>query len=202
MVPGMRILTVALLAGLLPAVASASLLNEVPKNERPNLEAGETVVLSTDVPGAPWPKLSLYRIVNAPPDVVAELFTDYDAAPDYTPGMLNAEVLATNPDGTKDVRYTVKMPVIQKTSYVVRNAYKKEGETFTVSWHLLKSAMAKTSEGSLRIEPFGEGRTILCYTNFLVPITNLVAGLKGQALSEAKTTVDALASESERRARR
>ncbi|MDX2081046.1 MAG: hypothetical protein SFU53_09705 [Terrimicrobiaceae bacterium] len=185
---------------LAPAMASADLMREVPRADRAKLEDGQTVVRSTDVPGAPWPKLSLYRVVNAPPSVVAELFTDYDAAPDYTPGMLNAEVLTTNPDGTKDVRYTVKMPVIQKTSYVVRNTYEKEGENFTVSWKLLKSPIAKASEGSLRIEPFGDDRTILCYSNFLVPVTNLVAGLKGQALTEAKNTVLALASESERRA--
>lgn len=190
---------VILAAALMPA--SADLLKEVPESEMPNLTKGETVVKSREVPGAPWPELSLYRIVNAPPDVVADLFTDYAAAPSYSPGMLAAEVIAKNPDGTKDVRYTVKMPILQKTSYVVRNTYEKNGSTFTVSWTLLKSAMAKSSDGSLRIEPYSGGRTILCYKNLLVPVTNLVAGLKNQALDEAKGTVLALATESERRAK-
>ena len=38
------------------------------------------------------------------------------------------------------------------------------------------------------------------YTNLTVPITNLVSGLKTQALNEAKATVRAIASEAERRA--
>jgi hypothetical protein len=38
------------------------------------------------------------------------------------------------------------------------------------------------------------------YTNLTVPLTNLVAGLKGQALNEAKATVRAIALEAARRA--
>jgi hypothetical protein len=51
----------------------------------------------------------------------------------------------------------------------------------------------------LRIEPYGKGQThVLCKPS--VPITNLVAGLKNQALNEAKTTVRAIKAEAERRA--
>ncbi len=178
----------------------ADLVKEVPKSQRDELAEGQTVVRSTDMPGLPWPQLSLYRVVNAPPSVVADLFTDYDSAPSYTPGLLNAQVVSTNPDGTKDVRYTVKVPVIQRTSYLVRNTYRKQGSNYTVSWKLLQSPLAKQSDGSLRIEPYDGNRTLLCYTNLCVPITNLVSGLKNQALVEAKNTVLALATEAERRA--
>jgi ribosome-associated toxin RatA of RatAB toxin-antitoxin module len=178
----------------------ADLVKEVPKSQRDELAEGQTVVKSTDVAGAPWPQLSLYRVVNAPPSIVADLFTDYDAAPSYTPGILAAQVIANNPDGTKDVRYTVKVPVLQKISYTVRNTYASSGQNYTVSWKLLQSPLAKQSDGSLRIEPYDGDRTLLCYTNLCVPITNLVAGLKNQALVEAKNTVLALATEAERRA--
>lgn len=179
---------------------SASLLKEVPPADSQELENGQTVITTKDIPGAPWPRLSLYRVVNAPPQVVADLFSDYSAAPSYIPGMLDAKVVATNADGTKDVRYTVKMPIIQKTSYVVRNTFVKAGQSYIVSWKLLKSPIAKSSDGSLRIEPYSDGRTLMCYTNLLIPITNLVAGLKNQALVEAKNTVLAIATEAERRA--
>lgn len=191
----------ALLLVILSASALvADLIKEVPKSQRDELAEGQTVVRSTDVPGSPWPQLSLYRVVNAPPAVVAALFTDYDAAPSYTPGLLAAQVIATNPDGTKDVRYTVKVPVLQKISYTVRNTYSQSGPNFTVSWKLLQSPLAKQSDGSLRIDPYDGDRTLLCYTNLCVPITNLVSGLKNQALVEAKNTVLALATEAERRA--
>ena len=180
----------------------ADIVREVPKSQRAALAGGQTVVKSTDIEGAPWPQLSLYRVVNARPSVVSDLFTDYNSAPSYTPGIISAQLIANNPDGTKDVRYTVKVPILQKINYTVRNTYASSGETYTVSWKLIQSPLAKQSDGSLRIEPYTGGRTLLCYTNLCVPITNLVAGLKNQALAEAKNTVLALSAEAERRANR
>jgi hypothetical protein len=180
--------------------AHAGILSEVPKSQQAQLAAGEIVVQSRDVPGAPWPELKLYKVVDAPPSVVTDLFMDYDAAPKYTPNLLSAKVLTTNPDGSKDVEYTVKMPVVQKVSYTVRNSYKKTGDGYEVDWTLLKSPLAKSSDGSLRTEPYGDNQTLLCYTNLCVPITNLVSGLKNQALTEARATVTAIANEAARRA--
>jgi hypothetical protein len=186
---------------LLAMPLRAALIDEVPASERDELASGQVVVKSKNVDGAPWPKLSLYQVVDAPPDVVKNLLLDYDSAPSYTPGMLAAKVLATNPDGTKDVQYTVKVPVLQKISYSVRNSYAQKGKNFTVSWDLIQSPLAKDVEGSLRIEPYGTNQTLLCYTNLVVPITNLVAGLKNQALTEAKGTVKAIKDEAEKRAK-
>ncbi len=178
----------------------AALINEVPAYAQDELSSGQVVLKSKNIPGAPWPQLSLYQVVDAPPAVVADLFSDYASAPSYTPGMIAAKVIATNPDGSKDVLYTVKVPVLQSISYTVRNTYKKKGDSYEVDWTLLKSPLAKSSEGSLRIEPYGNGQTLMCYTNLTVPITNLVAGLKNQALNEAKSTVRAITGEAERRA--
>ena len=178
----------------------ADLLSEVPQYARDELANGQLVVMSQNVDGVPWPRLKLYQVVDAPPKVVADLFSDYSAAPDYIPGMLGAKVIATNPDGTKDVQYKVKVPVLQSISYTVRNAYIQKGNSYEVKWTLLRSPLAKSSDGSLRIEPYGKGKTLMCYTNLCVPVTNLVAGLKNQALNEAKATVRAIATEAKRRA--
>lgn len=177
----------------------AGLLDEV-QDQMGDLKAGQTVVKSEAVPGAPWPELQLYRIVNAPPKVINNLFTDYDAAPDYIPNMIAAKVISDNSDGTKDVQYTVKVPILQKISYTVQNSYVQKGNTYAVKWKLLKSPLAKVSDGSLRVEPYAGGKAIMCYTNLCIPITNLVAGLKNQALNEAKSTVSAIATEAEKRA--
>jgi hypothetical protein len=177
----------------------ADLLDEVPQQARDELAGGQIVVKSENVPGAPWPRLKLYEVVNAPPQIVAELFSDYSAAPSYTPGMLSAKVIATNPDGSKDVQYRVEGPVLQSISYTVRNAYIRKGNSYEVKWTLLHSPLAKSSNGSLRIEPYGRGKTLMRYANLTLPLTNLVAGLKNQALNEAKATVRAIALEAERR---
>lgn len=182
------------------ASLSADILSEVPKYAQDELADGQIVVKSENVQGAPWPKLMLYQVVNASPSVVWNLFNDYAAAPEYTPGLIAAKIIETYPDGSKDVQYTVKVPIIQRATYVVHNTYTKKGNMQEVAWNLVKSPLAKSSTGSLRIEPYGKNQTLLCYTNLVIPITNLVAGLKNEALSEAKTTVRALKAEAERRA--
>jgi hypothetical protein len=188
-----------LIAMLVVPDMRADLLDEVPKDARDELAAGQTVVKSENVPGAPWPKLELYRVVDAPPQILIDLFSDYPAAPSYTPGMLSAKVIANNPDGTKDVEYRVKVPVLQSITYSVRNTYIRKGNSYEVKWTLLRSPLAKASDGSLKIEPYGKGKTLMRYTNLTVPLTNLVAGLKNQALNEARATVRAIATEAERR---
>jgi len=196
----LRVVLSCSIAMLVLSDLSADLLSEIPQYGRDELAAGQLVVMSSAVPGVPWPRLKLYQVVDAPPKVVADLFSDYSAAPDYIPGMLGAKVIATNPDGTKDVQYKVKVPVLQSISYTVRNAYVQRGNSYEVKWTLLHSPLAKSSDGSLRIEPYGKGKTLMCYTNLCVPVTNLVAGLKNQALNEAKSTVRAIATEAKRRA--
>jgi len=199
----MRIFPFLVLAVLLAgaSAASANLLKQVTAGQQSELAAGEIVVKSTNVQGSVWPQLSLYKVVNAPPKAVSDLFGDYEAGPSYIPGMLGAKVLSTNPDGSKDVQYTVRVPILQRISYTVRDTYEQKGDTYSVSWVLLHSPLAKSGSGSLKIQPYGKNQTLMCYTNLVVPITSLVAGLKNQALTEAKSTVQAIADEAERRAK-
>lgn len=188
-------LAIAMMAGSV----RADLLSEVPKVAQDELADGQMVVKTQTVSGAPWPRVILYQVVNAPVKVIWDLFNDLDAASSYTPNLISADVIAQN-GNTKDVRYTVKVPVLMRISYVVRNTYIKKKDGYEIDWTLIQSPLAKSSDGSLRVEPYGQNRSLICYTNLCVPITNLVAGLKNQALNEAKTTVRAITTEAERRA--
>lgn len=199
-----NMLRLSLLCLTLTATATlcqADMLKSVDSAQQSEIAAGQVVVQSENVEGAPWPKLTLFQIVNASPKVVWNLLTDLSAAPTYTPNLVSAKVLQTNPDGSKNVEFTTKVPILGKINYTVRNTYKsKPGGTSEVSWTLIQSPLAKTSDGSLAVEPYGNGQSLLRYVNFVVPVTNLVAGLKGQALSEARTTMQAIKTEAEKRA--
>lgn len=113
--------------------------------------------------------------------------------------MLAAEVIAQPEKDVKDVRYTVKVPVLSKISYVVRNTFSQKGDTYTVSWTLLESPMASASTGSLTIEPY-ENKSLLRYQNHVTPSIPMAGALQGQALKEAKTTIEAIATEAAKRA--
>lgn len=178
----------------------AALIDQVSADERSELAAGQVVVESKKVADAPWPQLSLYQVVNAPTKTMVALLQDYASAPSYTPNVLSVKLISNNADGTKDLEYTTKVPLLGKINYTVRNTYVKSGTSYTVSWSLLKSPFVKKSEGSIKVEPYGENQTLMCYTNLVIPVTTLLPGMQGQALSEAKSTVASIKGEAEKRA--
>ena len=178
--------------------ARAEMLSELSAADRAKLESGDNVLTTIEKPGATWPEVRIYRKVNATPQGVTDLFLDYENANSFI-GNLKSAVVENEPDGnTKDVRYTVKLPVLFTISYLVRNRYEKTPEGYTVHWNLLDSLFAKSAVGKLRVEPHGD-TAVICYANHVEPATKLVAGLRGQALKEASKTVDAIVKEAERR---
>lgn len=180
------------------AVSPASMINELNSQDRAKLESGGNVLVAIDKPGAIWPEVRIYRKVNATPQGVTDLFLDYENAGSFIHNLKSA-VVENEPDGnTKDVRYTVKLPVLFTISYLVRNRYEKTPQGYTVHWNLLESLFAKSAIGKLRVEPHGE-TAVICYANHVEPATRLVAGLRNQALKEASNTVDAIVKEAERR---
>ena len=197
--PVMRNLIVLLALLILPVTASrAEMVSELSATDQAKLESGENVLTTIEKPGATWPEVRIYRKVNATPQGVTDLFLDYENANSFIANLKSA-VVENQPDGnTKDVRYTVKLPVLFTISYLVRNRYEKTPEGYTVHWNLLESLFAKSAVGKLRVEPHGD-TAVICYANHVEPATKLVAGLRGQALKEASKTVDAIVKEAERR---
>jgi len=184
------------LMGLSPA--RAEMLSELSPADLAKLESGENVLTTIEKPGATWPEVRIYRKVNATPQGVTDLFLDYENANSFIDNLKSA-VVEKEPDGnTKDVRYTVKLPVLFTISYLVRSRYEKTAEGYAVHWNLLESLFAKSAVGKLRVEPHGD-TSVICYANHVEPATKLVAGLRGQALKEASKTVDAIVKEAERR---
>ncbi|MBE2180911.1 MAG: hypothetical protein IAE97_10605 [Chthoniobacterales bacterium] len=188
-----------LLAALLPRPASmAGMLDELDAEKLAKLETGENVLVTREVPGAVWPEVLIYRKVAATPKKVTELFLDYENADTFIANLESAKVENEPDPNTKDVRYTVRLPVLFTISYLVRNRYEKTRGGYTVHWNLLHSVFAKSAVGALRVEPHGE-IAVICYANHVEPATKLVAGLRGLALKEASKTVDAIVAEAERR---
>jgi hypothetical protein len=190
------LLLLATLAAAAPV--GASMVDELGAADRAKLESGQGVLVTIEKPGATWPEVRIYRKVKATPEGVTDLFLDYENADSFI-GNLESAVVENQPDGnTKDVRYTVKLPVLFTISYLVRNRYEKTPGGYTVHWNLLESLFAKSAVGKLRVEPHGE-TAVICYANHVEPATRLVAGLRGHAIKEASNTVDAIVKEAERR---
>lgn len=186
------------LLGITVGHTSPGLLKSLSPEQQKQVEEGGQVVISTDVPGGPWPRLQVYQKVNAPVSEVETVFRDYKDSADYSPGVDSVEVLSHPSPNVYDVRYNSSMPIVGKTSNTVRNTFSHDGDALVVKWHLLDSTLAEESTGELRAEPYGDG-SILRYTNYVKPKSSLAVLAKGAALSEVKKTVKALAAETERR---
>ncbi|MCS7009003.1 MAG: SRPBCC family protein [Chthoniobacterales bacterium] len=162
------------------------------------IQNGETLVEVNEIPGKQWPELKVTCFVRAHPQQVFELFTDWESAPSYIPNMLSAKIIAEPSPQIKDVEYTVRLPILGKISYAVRNYLIKNGESYQVRWELLASPLASSANGSLSLEPFA-GQTLLRYQNLVEPKLPFVSQLKYLARDEALATVQALGREAERR---
>lgn len=182
-------------------LARADLADNLSASQLQQLKNGQLVVESKDIPGGVWPQLTVYTLVNAPVATVAGVFRDYKHAQDFQPDMVSAKVVSRPGPNICDVEYTQKMPIFGTTTFTVQNTYSDSDSGVTVKWKLLKSAMADISEGSLRVEPFGNG-SILRYINYVKPKGGFIAGVaKGAALDSVKNTVSALKTEAEKRAK-
>lgn len=196
----MRTLTLSLFSLLLLAgISSATIVEELSQQDRNKLESGGNVLVTVEKEGAVWPEVRIYRKVKATPQGVTDLFLDYEHANTFIENLDSAKVEKEPDANTKDVRYTVRLPVIFTINYLVRNRYEKTQDGYKVSWHLLEPPFAaKSAVGSLRVEPHGD-KAVICYANHVEPATRLIAGLRGHAIKEASKTVDAIVKEAEKR---
>lgn len=177
----------------------ADLLADLDAAQRKDLDVGQLVVRSKDVPGGPWPELMVYTRVNAPVSAVDLVFRDYSGASSYIPNLESAEVLERPSKNVYVVRYTSKAPLVGKIVSTVKNTYSYPDGGLSVKWNLIEATQADESRGELRVQPHGSG-CILRYTNYVKPKSSLAGMVKFAALSEVKKTVAALKAESEKRA--
>lgn len=176
------------------------ILKALNDEQRAELDKGQLVVTQNNREG-PWPELTVYTKVNAPVSAVRDVFMDYDNAHNYIPNLVSAKVIAEPSANVKDVEYTSRMPILGNSTYSVRNFYETSGDAVTVRWELLQSGMADISEGSLKVEPMGDG-SVLRYINFVKPKSSVAIVARGAALNEVKRTVTAIKTQAESRAGR
>lgn len=191
------ILTIALFLGG-PKLLSAQIHEELKPEQIKEINNGSEVLITKEV-NKTWPEVIIYRKIDAPADMVAELFVNYEGAHTYIPNVKAAKIENSPGKNIKDVRYTIKPPIIKPITYLVRNTYQKTEHGHKISWTLLESPIVSSAVGSLRIESLDKGgnTSIICYKTHVEPATSLLAGLRGYAIKEASNTVASIAKKAE-----
>lgn len=172
--------------------AQASLLNDLTRDQQQELENGTLVVREQDIPGKPWPRVRIYKRINAAPEEVAGVFFDYDQAKTYIPDVLESKVSKKISPSVMEVDYAVDVPILADEAYTARNEMIRIGNSFRVSWTLLRALQTKSAEGNLLIEPFENGTSVIRYTNLVTPSSGMAKILGQLAMSRMQKIVLAI----------
>ncbi len=184
---------------LLLAGASASLSAEesmwsaLTQQQHAQLLAGKQVVLEEEISGKPWPRFTIYHLVKGTPADVAAIFWDCELDPKYIPDCLSVRIISRSAPWIHDGEYTLKMPLfLPDEVYVSRNELKRHSATsYEISWKVLRSRYSESCSGSLRMQEH-DGKTLLCYSNLIVPGSRIARLLRSTAGNQVVSSVQAL----------
>jgi hypothetical protein len=154
---------------------------------------GSQVIITENVEGKPWPRIKVYRLVDASPEQVTAVFFDYESAKSFVPNVIKSQISNRLSACTMDVDYGLDVPIFPDEFYTVRNNLRLIDEnSYCIDWKLLRSVLTKDSVGKIRIEPW-EGKAVICYQNLVTPASNIAVLLRGKAIEQMKETTQALA---------
>jgi len=184
-------LSLAVCLAALPA-AKASVLDDLTREQRANLEKGDLVVLEQDIPGKPWPRVRIYKKIQASPEQVAGVFFDYNQAKTFIPDVLESRISKKISPCVMEVDYEVDVPILADEAYTARNEMKALQDSYQASWTLLRALQTEAAEGNLLIEPFENGTSVIRYTNLVTPSSGMAKILKLPAMARMQKTVLAI----------
>ena len=167
--------------------------------QKGQLLEGKPILIEEDVPGSPWPRLTIYHLVRGSPAKVAAVFWNSELDLQYLPNCQSVRILARPSPPVQEAQFTLKMPFfLPDEVYVSRIEVKRpSSETYDLSWHVLESLYAKECVGNVRIEN-ERGNALLCYKNFVIPKSSFAGLLRSQASQRVEESVRALASQVEK----
>ena len=173
------------------AQASVNLSN-LDRDQKEKLFKGETVMLEEKVKDAPWPRLKIYRVIDADTESFAAFFADFERQKDYIPNLIKSKI--TNGDGSNniDVSYEMNLPwPIPNAVYLHGHTIKKLGQDhFQISWYVVESSVAQKVIGQSDFVKFKD-KTLWYYENFTLPKSSLAGLFEGSMKVDTKASLDA-----------
>jgi hypothetical protein len=183
-----------LLAGVTSSLfAEEQMWNALTKQQQAQLLAGKQVQIEEEFPDKPWPRYTIYHLVTGKPAEVTAIFWDSELDPKYIPNCSSVHITSRPSSWIHEGEYTLKMPLfLPDEVYISRNELKKlSANSYEISWKVMRSRYTKSCSGSLRIEEH-EGKTLLRYSNLVVPGSRIAGLLRSTAGSQVVSSVEAL----------
>ena len=136
-------------------------------------------------------------VVDAAPADVLDVIADFDAYPDWTGAVRQAEVLDEDEDGwAGQVRFVLDAGALRDTYTLAYTWDIAEDGTGTVAWTLVEAGILKAMDGSYRLRSATEG-TEVTYTLSVEVKMPMLGMLRRKA---EKTIIDTALKELKKRA--
>jgi ribosome-associated toxin RatA of RatAB toxin-antitoxin module len=139
-------------------------------------------------------------VVDAPPQAVLDVIADFEAYPEWTGAVRQAEVLQADGNGwPQRVRFTLDAGAIRDT-YTLAYAWDfSEDGTGLLSWSLVEASVLKAMNGAYHLVAAGSGGCTVTYTlavDVRIPMLGLLRRkaekvIIDTALNELKKRVEA-----------
>jgi hypothetical protein len=181
-----------------PRLFAESVLSELNASQKGSMKAGDQVVVIENVEGNAWPRVKVYRSIDADPEQVAAVFFDFEEAKSFVPNVFKSEISNRISPCIMEVDYGLDVPIFPDEFYTVRNSLRSFDEnSYRFDWKLLRAIMTKDSVGNFRVEAW-EGKSLVCYQNMVTPSSNIAVLLRARAIEQMKETTKALAAHIEK----
>jgi ribosome-associated toxin RatA of RatAB toxin-antitoxin module len=136
-------------------------------------------------------------VVDAAPADVLDVIADFDAYPDWTGAVREAEVLDEDEDGwARQVRFVLDAGALHDTYTLAYTWDIAEDGSGTVSWTLVEAGILKAMDGSYRLRAAGDGTEVI-YTLSVEVKMPMLGMLRRKA---EKTIIDTALKELKKRA--
>jgi hypothetical protein len=181
-----------------PRLVAESVFSELNASQKDVMKGGDQVVVIENIEGNAWPRVKIYRSINADPEQVAAVFFDFEEAKNFVPNLIKSEISNRVSPCVMEVDYGLDVPIFPDEFYTVRNSLRLlDDNSYRFDWKLLRAVMTKDSVGNFRIQPW-EGRSVICYQNMVTPSSNIAVLLRSRAIEQMKETTKALAAHVEK----
>jgi len=183
------------LAILMSASSSFSLglPAECSQAELAKLANKEFVIHSKDIPGCPWPEITIFGIIDAAPVEAAALFSNYQEQKNYIPDLIKSHPVKKISENETIVDFEMRTPwPLANSKYSTGNVFSKSDKNeYEIRWYLVESDSLIDSKGTVQFTPYGK-KTLLRYRSFIYPDSKLASIFSSKAKSGIAKTVQAI----------
>jgi hypothetical protein len=175
---------------------------ELSAKQQSQLSSGKAVVIEEEVPGEPWPILTIYQIADCSPEEIAGVFWDSELDTKYLSGCLSARIVERPTPSVQMAEFTLKMPLfLPEEVYTSRiELIPQPPGRYKIIWRILESRYAKSCNGSVLLETLS-GKTLIRYRNFMAPHSRVAVLIRSPAKDRVMESVRSLVKQAERETR-